>query len=145
VQLAPASIVQCQRWHQDVTNVTPYFLSISLAVFACSESFTQIKHNTLLTSPIDANLLRLALNYYTSQETVAPIDTQIIMVASVNRSASEEKQRANGHSRRLSDAVHSIEQKIEEQVDLAARNPAEERKGGYLLLIICVGGIYASL
>jgi UDP-galactose transporter B1 len=51
------------------------------------------------------------------------------MATPVNRTASEEKQQANGHSRRLSDAVHS----------------AEEKKGGYLLLIICVGGIYASL
>ncbi|KAF1924551.1 UAA transporter [Didymella exigua CBS 183.55] len=66
------------------------------------------------------------------------------MVTSVKRTASEAKKGANGHSRRLSDAVHSIEKKIEEQVDLAARNPAEEKKGGYLLLIICVGGIYAS-
>jgi UDP-galactose transporter B1 len=41
--------------------------------------------------------------------------------------------------------VHSVEKKIGEQVDLAARNPAEEKKGGYMLLIICVGGIYASL
>lgn len=67
------------------------------------------------------------------------------MAAPVNRTAPEEKQHANGHSRRLSDAVHSIEKRIEEQVDLAARNPAEEKKGGYLLLIVCVGGIYASL
>lgn len=67
------------------------------------------------------------------------------MATPVKRTASEEKQQANGHSRRLSDAVHSIEKRIEEQVDLAARNPAEEKKGGYLLLIICVGGIYASL
>lgn len=67
------------------------------------------------------------------------------MATPVNRTASEEKRQANGHSRRLSDAVHSIEKRIEEQVDLAARNPAEEKKGGYLLLVICVGGIYASL
>jgi UDP-galactose transporter B1 len=67
------------------------------------------------------------------------------MATPVNRAASEKNGQANGHSRRLSDAVHSFEKKIEEQVDLAARNPAEEKKGGYLLLIICVGGIYASL
>lgn len=67
------------------------------------------------------------------------------MATPAKRTVSEAKKQSNGHSRRLSDAVHSIEKKIEEQVDLAARNPAEEKKGGYLLLTICVGGIYASL
>ena len=67
------------------------------------------------------------------------------MATPVKRAVSETKQQANGHSRRLSDAVHSFEKKIEEQVDLAARNPAEEKKGGYVLLVTCVGGIYASL
>lgn len=67
------------------------------------------------------------------------------MAAPVKRTASEAKKQANGHSHQLSDAVHSIEKSIEEQVDLAARNPAEEKKGGYALLVICVGGIYASL
>lgn len=66
------------------------------------------------------------------------------MAASTKRTASEAKKQANGHARRLSDVVHSVEKKIGEQVDLAARNPAEEKKGGYMLLIICVGGIYAS-
>jgi UDP-galactose transporter B1 len=67
------------------------------------------------------------------------------MAASTKRTASEAKKQANGHARRLSDVVHSVEKKLGEQVDLAARNPAEEKKGGYMLLIICVGGIYASL
>lgn len=67
------------------------------------------------------------------------------MATPVKRAVSETKQQANGHSRRLSDAVHSFEKKIEEQVDLAARNPVEEKKGGYVLLVTCVGGIYASL
>lgn len=67
------------------------------------------------------------------------------MAAPTKRATSGTKQQANGHSHQLSDAVHSIEKRIEEQVDLAARNPAEEKKGGYVLLAICVGGIYASL
>ena len=67
------------------------------------------------------------------------------MATPVKRMASETKEQANGHSHQLSDAVHSIEKRIEEQVDLAARNPAEEKKGGYMLLTVCVGGIYASL
>lgn len=61
------------------------------------------------------------------------------------RAAPDAQKQANGHSHQLSDAVHSIEKKLGEQVDLAARNPAEEKKGGYFLLIVCVGGIYASL
>lgn len=67
------------------------------------------------------------------------------MATPAKRTASEAKKQANGHSHQLSDAVHSIEKRIGEQVDLAARNPVEEKKGGYLLLVICVGGIYASL
>ena len=76
---------------------------------------------------------------------IAAIDHDWTMTTLVKRTASETKQQGNGHSRHLSDAVHSFERKIEEQVDLAARNPAEERKGGYVLLVTCVGGIYASL
>lgn len=67
------------------------------------------------------------------------------MATSVKRTASEAKKQTNGHPHQLSDAVHSLEKRIEEQVDLAARNPAEEKKGGYALLVVCVGGIYASL
>lgn len=63
----------------------------------------------------------------------------------MKRTASETKKQANGLSHQLDDAVHSIEQKIEEQAELAARNPIEQKKAGPVQLVICVGGIYASL
>lgn len=51
-------------------------------------------------------------------------------------------QKANGQ---LDGAVHSLEKKIEEQVQLEARNPQESKEAGLGQLVICVGGIYASL
>ncbi|KAL5113270.1 UDP-galactose transporter [Pleosporales sp. CAS-2024a] len=41
-------------------------------------------------------------------------------------------------------AVHSLEKKIEEEVELQARNPQEQKEAGLGQLVICVGGIYAS-
>lgn len=60
------------------------------------------------------------------------------------RSKSAAKQ-ANGASHQLDGAVNSIEKKIEEQAELLARNPQEQREAGLMQLVICVGGIYASL
>lgn len=56
----------------------------------------------------------------------------------------------NGHvsrraPHRLDDAVHSIEQKLEEQAELHARNPKEQKEAGLFQLVICVAGIYGSL
>ncbi|KAJ4359191.1 UDP-galactose transporter [Ascochyta clinopodiicola] len=66
------------------------------------------------------------------------------MATPAKRTASGTKQHANGFSHQLDDAVHSIEKKIEEQAELAARNPAEQKEAGIVQLVICVGGIYAS-
>lgn len=52
---------------------------------------------------------------------------------------------SNGVSHQLDGAVHSIEKKIEEQAELHARNPQEQKEAGLIQLVICVGGIYASL
>lgn len=68
------------------------------------------------------------------------------MATRVNRSVAASKKHANGFSHHLGDAVHSIEHKIEEQAERAARDVKKERKeGGFVRLVICVGGIYASL
>ena len=48
---------------------------------------------------------------------------------------------ANGVSHQLDGAVHSLEKKIQEE----ARNPREQKEAGLGQLVICVGGIYASL
>ncbi|KAF1360795.1 UDP-Glc/Gal endoplasmic reticulum nucleotide sugar transporter-like protein [Lizonia empirigonia] len=66
------------------------------------------------------------------------------MAKSVKRTASEAKKQANGFSHQLDGAVHSLEKRLEEQAELAARNPAEQKEAGLLQLVICVGGIYAS-
>lgn len=52
---------------------------------------------------------------------------------------------ANGTPQKADGAVHSLEKKIEEQAELLARNPQEQREAGLGQLVICVGGIYASL
>ncbi|KAF1842969.1 UDP-Glc/Gal endoplasmic reticulum nucleotide sugar transporter-like protein [Cucurbitaria berberidis CBS 394.84] len=62
----------------------------------------------------------------------------------IRRVPSETYKQANGVSHQLDGAVHSIEQKIEEQAELHARNPQEQKDAGLLQLMICVGGIYAS-
>lgn len=61
------------------------------------------------------------------------------------RTPSATHKQANGVSHPLDDAVHSIEKTIEEQAELHARNPQEQKEAGLLQLMICVGGIYASL
>lgn len=60
------------------------------------------------------------------------------------RSPSAARKQANGVSHQLDGAVHSIEKKIEEQAELHARNPQEQKEAGLIQLVICVGGIYAS-
>jgi UDP-galactose transporter B1 len=55
------------------------------------------------------------------------------------------KPAANGASHKADGAVHSLEKKIEEQAELMARNPQEQKEAGLGQLVICVGGIYASL
>lgn len=67
------------------------------------------------------------------------------MAAPMKRTASETKKHSNGFTHQLDGAVHSIERKIEEQAELAARNPVEQKEAGLVHLVICVGGIYASL
>lgn len=64
------------------------------------------------------------------------------MAQAVRRKANE----TNGHTHhRLDDAVHSIEQKLEEQAELHARNPQEQKEAGLFQLVVCVAGIYGSL
>lgn len=67
------------------------------------------------------------------------------MAKSVKRTASDAKKQANGFSHQLDGAVHSLEKRLEEQAEIAARNPAEQKEAGLLQLVVCVGGIYASL
>jgi UDP-galactose transporter B1 len=55
------------------------------------------------------------------------------------------KKQANGAVHQLDGAVHSLEKKMEEQAELHARNPQEQKEAGLGQLVICVGGIYASL
>ncbi|KAJ4309398.1 UDP-galactose transporter [Neodidymelliopsis sp. IMI 364377] len=66
------------------------------------------------------------------------------MARSAKRTPSQVRKQANGAAHNLDDAVHAIERKIEEQAELAARNPAEQKEAGLLQLLVCVGGIYAS-
>jgi hypothetical protein len=63
----------------------------------------------------------------------------------VRRTPSETHKQSNGISHQLDGAVHSLEQKIEAQAELMARNPQEQKEAGLAQLLICVGGIYASL
>lgn len=61
------------------------------------------------------------------------------------RSPSATRMKVKGVSHQLDGAVHSIEKKIEEQAELHARNPQEQKEAGLIQLVVCVGGIYASL
>lgn len=64
------------------------------------------------------------------------------MARANSKSRNNEKTRqANGASHQLDGAVHSLEKKIVEE----ARNPQEQKEAGLGQLVICVGGIYASL
>ena len=68
------------------------------------------------------------------------------MAQAVQRKGNETNGHVNGHAHhRLDDAVHSIEQKLEEQAELHARNPKEQKEAGLFQLVICVAGIYGSL
>ena len=68
------------------------------------------------------------------------------MAQAVHRKGNETNGHVNGHAHhRLDDAVHSIEQKLEEQAELHARNPKEQKEAGLFQLVICVAGIYGSL
>jgi hypothetical protein len=59
--------------------------------------------------------------------------------------AKSQQRQANGASHQLDVAVHSLEKKMEEQAALHARNPQEQNEAGLGQLVVCVGGIYASL
>jgi UDP-galactose transporter B1 len=61
------------------------------------------------------------------------------------RKATNGYQQSNGASRHRDGTVHSIGEKIEEQAELLARNPQEQKEAGVIQLLVCVGGIYASL
>lgn len=63
----------------------------------------------------------------------------------LQRTPSDTYKQANGVAHQLDGAVNSTEKKIEEQAELHARNPQEQRKAGLMQLAIIVGGIYASL
>ncbi|KAL6709275.1 UDP-galactose transporter [Coniothyrium glycines] len=60
------------------------------------------------------------------------------------RAASATRKQPNGVAQKLDGAVHSLEKKIEEQAELHARSPAEQKEAGLVQLVVCVGGIYAS-
>ncbi|KAI8941256.1 hypothetical protein NX059_002486 [Plenodomus lindquistii] len=60
------------------------------------------------------------------------------------RASSQTRKHANGVAHQLDDAVHSLERKIEEQAELHARNPKEQKEAGLFQLLVCVGGIYLS-
>ena len=60
-------------------------------------------------------------------------------------SPSAKQTQPNGVVHHLDDAVHNLEKRVEEQVELLARDPVEQREAGLMQLVVCVGGIYASL
>ncbi|KAF1935057.1 solute carrier family 35 member B1 protein [Clathrospora elynae] len=59
------------------------------------------------------------------------------------RRKANEKSNGVAHDQ-LDGAVHSIEQKLEEQAEAHARNPQEQKEAGLLQLVVCVAGIYGS-
>jgi UDP-galactose transporter B1 len=68
------------------------------------------------------------------------------MAGTVQRKVNGTAQHANGVAHdQLDGAVHLIEQKLEEQAEIHARNPQEQRDAGLFQLLICVAGIYGSL
>ncbi|KAF1829638.1 UAA transporter [Decorospora gaudefroyi] len=67
------------------------------------------------------------------------------MADTVQRKANGTVKQANGVAHHQFDgAVHSLEQKLEEQAELLARNPQEQKEAGLIQLVICVAGIYGS-
>jgi UDP-galactose transporter B1 len=68
------------------------------------------------------------------------------MAEPVRRKANGTTEHANGVAHhQLDGAVHSLEQKLEEQAEIHARNPQEQKEAGLFQLALCVGGIYGSL
>lgn len=68
------------------------------------------------------------------------------MAEATRRKVNETNGNAKGDAQhQLDGAVHSIEQKLEEQAELHARNPQEQKEAGLFQLVICVAGIYGSL
>jgi len=68
------------------------------------------------------------------------------MAEAVRRKVNQTNGKANGNVHHEQDgAMHSIEQKLEEQAELLARNPQEQKEAGLFQLVICVAGIYGSL
>jgi UDP-galactose transporter B1 len=68
------------------------------------------------------------------------------MADTVQRKVNGTAQHTNGVAHhQLDGAVHSIEQKLEEQAEIHARNPQEQKEAGLFTLLMCVGGIYGSL
>lgn len=61
------------------------------------------------------------------------------------RTPSETHKHANGISHQLDGVVHSIEEELEKQAELHARDPQEQKEAGLMMLAICVLGIYANL
>ncbi|KNG48490.1 uaa transporter [Stemphylium lycopersici] len=67
------------------------------------------------------------------------------MAQSTQRKVNGTTNQANGNAHhQLDDAVHAIEQRLEEQAELHARNPQEQKEAGLFQLVVCVGGIYGS-
>jgi UDP-galactose transporter B1 len=68
------------------------------------------------------------------------------MAEAAQRRVNGTAQHANGVAHhQLDGAVHSFEQKLEEQAEIHARNPQEQKEAGLFQLLICIGGIYGSL
>ncbi|KAF2267847.1 UDP-Glc/Gal endoplasmic reticulum nucleotide sugar transporter-like protein [Lojkania enalia] len=66
--------------------------------------------------------------------------------APIQRTPSETYAQANGTTtrRRRNSMIEMVEKEFEETAEAYARDPEEQKEGGYLALTICVGGIYAS-
>ncbi|CAA9959011.1 hypothetical protein CFE70_002531 [Pyrenophora teres f. teres 0-1] len=67
------------------------------------------------------------------------------MAEPVRRKVNQTNGTANGDAHHQQDGtMHSIEHKLEEQAELLARNPQEQKEAGLFQLVICVAGIYGS-
>ncbi|EDU39713.1 Solute carrier family 35 member B1 protein [Pyrenophora tritici-repentis] len=67
------------------------------------------------------------------------------MAEPVRRNVNQTNGTTNGNAHHQQDGtMHSIEQKLEEQAELLARNPQEQKEAGLFQLVICVAGIYGS-
>jgi len=63
----------------------------------------------------------------------------------VRRTPSETFKQANGKSHTLNGVIETVEKGIEDAAAVHARDPVEQKQAGFVTLVICVGGIYASL